>query len=270
VSTTDFRAASKPKMNNKKKYTLFAVGGIGGLGLVLWYRKHSASSSSSTDTSGTDTSTADSGIDPSTGIPYADEYGGDTGAYGVTPGAEGTYDPLTGQYIPGYGTTGQVTTIATNAEWAQAAITTLTGEGYDPATVTTAIGLFLAGQALTQNQYDIVTAAIGVEGNPPSSVTPPHLAGGGGAGQTNPVSPAPPHQPVGPGSGVSGGKVTVPNVIGSSGLTARLAIAARGLKSVQSPKTTQRGKSTTVTSQSPKAGSKVKLGSTVTINVKVK
>jgi len=255
MSTPSF-SSPKPKMSRNKKIGLFAVGGLIGLGGILWWRSHNASSAAtSADTSGTDT--ADSGIDPATGIPYADEYGG-TGAYGTTPGELGTYDPITGTYVPGYGTTGTVTTPATNAEWAQAAITTLTADGYDPATVTTAIGLYLAGQGLSQDQYDIVQAAIGVECQPPGGAPPPHLTS------------SPP--PSGTGTTTPTGNIKVPNVIGSRGFPARLALTALGLKAVQTPPPSSipRTKATIVTAQTPKAGTKVKVGSTVNITVRIK
>jgi len=258
---SSFGSSPKPKMSSKKKVVLFAVGGSAGLLGILYWRSHSAASSAaSTDTSGT--SATDSGIDPATGIPYADEYGGDTGAYGTTPGAEGTYDPLTGQYIPGLGTTTSPVTIATNAEWAQAAIGALVNDGYDPVTASTAIGLYLAGQGLSQNQYDIVTAAIGLEGQPPTTVSPPHITNPGGGGTT---TPPPTKSPV-----PTSGNVTVPNVVNSRGSVAKLALIGRGLKSKQVPATTPRGKGTVVTSQSPGSGTKVKVGSTVTINVRTK
>lgn len=259
--------APKPKMSGKKKVLLYGGGAIAGIAGIMYYRSRSAASSATT--ASTDTSGTDPGIDPTTGIPYADETGDMSGAYGTTPGALGTYDPLTGQYIPGLGTTTPPVTIATNAEWAQAALVQLIANGYDPATATTAIGLYLAGQALTQNQYDIVTAAIGLEGQPPSGAPSPHLAGGGGAGQTNP--PLPPRSPVPPGSPVpTSGNVTVPNLINSRGSVAKLALIGRGLKPKQSPAKTPVGKGTTVTSQSPGSGTKVKVGSTVSYNVKVK
>jgi hypothetical protein len=191
---------STQKMGSKKKITFFAIGGGIGLAGVLWWRHNKSTSAASTATTadtantGIDPTTgipyADEGIDPTTGVPYADEYGG-------TPGEEGTYNPLTGQYTPGYGTTTQSSVPASNSNWATAAEATLVGDNYDAAASAAALGLYLAGQPLTQDQYDMVQAALGLEGPTPTSVPTPILAGGGGTGQVsgNPpgtVTPPPP------------------------------------------------------------------------------
>ena len=164
---------SKKPMTSKQKLLLgggVAVGGVIGL---WWYEKQKSSA-----TSATGTTTANQGIDPNTGVPYADEeidpatgipYA-DEGAQGVTPGELGTYNPLTGQYTPGYETAPTVT--GTNAEWATAAETQLVADGFDPATVATALGLYLAGQPLSSDQYGIVQAALAMEGQPPHRQRP--------------------------------------------------------------------------------------------------
>lgn len=243
------------QMSGKKKAALF--GGavvVGGAGIYL-YRKHAANTTAATtaDTTGTDPNA----IDPNTGIPYADE------TAGTTPGLEGTYNPVTGQYTPGLGGIPGGNAPASNAMWAQAAESFLVSEDYDPATTAAALGAYLVGVPLTQAQYSIVQAAIAFEGQPPQGAPPVQQLPPGG--QTNP--PLPPRGGTGGGTPKPTGNVTVPNVVGSRGLTARLALTARGLKENQVPKTTPKGKAVYATSQSPKAGAKVKAGSTVTVNV---
>jgi len=234
VDTPTFGTGGKKLSKNKKILLGLAGAGIGLVG-ILWYRnKESSSSSSSADT-------ADSGIDPTTGIPYADE---DYGEYG-TPGEEGTYDPLTGEYLPGPGTSETYT--ATNQTWSQEAEAYLENLGYDPTTTATALGNYLNGIPLSQSEYDIVSAALGFFGNPPSGAPSPILEGGGGSGQ---------------GSG-TGTTVKVPNVVGSVSNTASVVMLAKGLKLTVNRSGSGTG-SWIIRSQSPTAGKQVKVGSTVT------
>jgi hypothetical protein len=229
------------KLSKNKKIGLFALGGILGLGGILWYRNRQ--NSSAANTSATDPNA----IDPNTGIPYSQESG-----YGSTPGQYGSYNPLTGNYNPG---PGAFVPSPSNATWSANAIAALTGEGFDPVTVTTAIGLYLAGQPLTQDEYDIVTGALALEGQPPNGAPPPILNNGGGGGQ-------------GGGPGVT---VTVPNIVGMIQTTAGVAIRSKGLKFT--PVHTEDGRPGTqwiVSSQSPSGGTKAKVGSTVTAQLNPK
>jgi PASTA domain len=263
MTTPTMPGARKPKLTTKKKVLLGAAGaGVGLIGYIVIKRKSAASAASTAGT--TDNSTEP---DYSTGLSM------DNGAYGVTPGAEGTYDPLTGQYIPGLGTTTTPVTVATNAEWAQAAEAALVAQGFDPATTAAALGAYLVGVPLTADQYSIVTAALGFEGNPP--VSPPSITqtgGGGGTGSTGGTSTGsggtttttpPPTQTTTPPASQPQG--TVPNVVGqrvnaaigkivSSGFTYR---SAQGYRN---PLLTY-----SVTAQSPTGGSRASLGSTVTL-----
>lgn len=242
MSQPTFGAAPKTRLSKNKKIGLFAIGGIGGLAIVIWYRRRQQSSNTAAQNTG-DPNT----VDPNTGIPYSQEGYGAAG----TPGLYGQYDPLTGGYTPGPGTVNQVYS-PNNAMWAQQSEAYLTGQGYDPVTVAAALGLYLAGQPLSQDQYDIVTAAIGFEGQPPNGAPPPILAGGGGGGQ----------------GGTPGTTVTVPNVIGSTRTTAGVLIRSKGLHFVahQSGNGAP-GTSWIVRDESPSGGTKVKVGSTVTVTV---
>jgi hypothetical protein len=152
------------------------IGGVGAAGIVIWYVMRSRSQSSST------ASTTDPNIDPTTGQPYASEYGGYGVAGGGVPNYGGYYDPTTGSFIGGTGAV--VTQPPTNASWAQQVEAYLGQVGYDPTTVAAAIGKYLTGQALTQDQEAIVAAAAGFYGQPPQGAPPPVTTktGGGNSG----------------------------------------------------------------------------------------
>jgi len=87
-------------------------------------------------------------------IPLSDLYGY-ASEYGYAGGVAGS---TTGGAAP-----------TTNAQWTQAALTALTGEGYSATTVLAALGLYLTGGQLNANQEAIVNAAIASEGYPPVS-----------------------------------------------------------------------------------------------------
>lgn len=177
-------------MSSKTK--LFIGGGaIGLVAIFLWYRKQKANATAVTDTSSTDTSSTDgSSLDT-----------------GYSPALTSYTDPSTGAIISGGGwSTGgyalpgtYYTAPSSNAQWVQQAIPYLSQQGFDPTATTIALGEYLAGQNLSNTQYEIVQAAIASEGYPPNPPAPPHVAPPSGqtGGTTSPVSsgvthPAPP------------------------------------------------------------------------------
>lgn len=85
-------------------------------------------------------------------------------------------------------------------------------------------------------------------------------AGGGGGGTGG--------QPTPPVTGKAT-TVTVPNIVGKPGATALDQLKTAGLVGSQSPKTTPKGRATTVKTQSPAGGAKVAKGSTVKDTVTV-
>lgn len=103
------------------------------------------------------------------GYGYGYNYGyGYQGAYGYGVGQGGGG----GQYYYGYGGGGGTTTttaITTNAQWAQAAIAGLKGAGFNEMTALVALGRYLAGKEVSQDQARAVEAAIALEGDPPQS-----------------------------------------------------------------------------------------------------
>lgn len=156
-----------PGIGNVPKPALI-IAGAASLGIIVYaYWRHG---SSSTDTSTTDTSsTLDSSIDPATGVPYADEYGYMNSGYSF----QGVTDPSTGAIIGNGVGTGTVTTVSTNAAWAQAAQAYLAGiVGYDGTTVAAALGAGLLGHYMTPDQVGIWNEAIAYEGNPPQGYPP--------------------------------------------------------------------------------------------------
>lgn len=199
----------------KQLMIVAVIGVGGAAAYILWKNKTSTASSTDTDdtddtgddTSGIDPATgvpySEEEIDPSTGVPYADEMGA-MSPMGTTAGMDGAYDPSTGAYTPGLGdatigsllgggtspspglTTGYATAPGqsyqaqpavpeNNSQWTTGALSDLTSLGYDPATTAAALGLYIAGQPLTQDQYDLVATALGLSGNPPSGAPTPTI-----------------------------------------------------------------------------------------------
>lgn len=164
-----------------KKSTMYWLIGGGAIGLILVYHYMSKQSSSSTNQQATDL--ASQGIDPNTGIPYSQEYGGGLGAYGATPSMYGYYDPTSGSFISGTAANSLVTQPSTNASWAQEVQAYLQNLGYDPTATAAALGKYLTGQPLTADERNIVAAALGFFGNPPTGAPPIQDVGSGGSGQ---------------------------------------------------------------------------------------
>ena len=181
------RPGAKPPMKKSTRNWLI-IGGLAAAGGVIWYVMKSRSASNQQSASAADM--AAQGIDPSTGVPYAQEYGG-YGVAGTSPSLYGYTDPTTGQFISGVGALpagGVVTAPSTNASWAQQVEAYLENLGYDPTTVAAAIGKYLTGQQLSSDQAGIVAAAQGFFGNPPQGaptvVTTPPTGQGTGGGTT--------------------------------------------------------------------------------------
>lgn len=168
-----------PVIAAHKGIVIFGAAGTVGLVYVLHKRK-SSTLAATTPVTGTDAtaSAGDGSTDPSdpNSAYYdpnysSDEY--DSGDYSAAYGS--TYGTSGSAYLPAYEGTVASTVPTSNPAWMVAATTALTGVGYDPLTVTEALGKYLAGQgaSLTATEYPIVIAAIGVEGQPPTAVAPP-------------------------------------------------------------------------------------------------
>lgn len=155
--------------NNPKLKIWVGGGAIAAVG-VVWYVRRRAASASTASTASTAT---DPTIDPSTGIPYADESGDYAGAGGIVSGSPYSYLSPVGAGV----TTATLPT--DNQTWAQQVTDLLVSEGYDPGAVTSAIGKYLSSGAtgtpatLSQGETSIIQAALGYGGNPPIGVPTP-------------------------------------------------------------------------------------------------
>lgn len=202
------------------------------------------------------------------GTPYGygvnNQYAYSPYGYGASGGFPAGYYGYGTPTPPGSGAPSSIAT-TTNAQWDQAAITQLQQDGYDAATITSALGAYLNGQQVDSSAVNIIDAAIGIEGYPPvpaASGYPPAIktggtpGGGAGGGQT------------GGGTTTASGGSTVPNVVGQRADAALSAVKAAGFNGKTSP---FRNPVNTyiVTGQNPAGNSSAPLGSTVTLNVAV-
>jgi hypothetical protein len=159
----------------KKGYVL-----AGGAVVVLavgygWYRNRQANAAAATSAAG---GSGTSGIDPATGVPYADESGaGIDPATGYPYGSAQDQEALAqlggGSGFTGGGGGGPITTgtsggYTTNGQWAQAAESYLVSTvGGDANTVAAALGKYITGQPVTSDQVDVIEQAIAFTGYPP-------------------------------------------------------------------------------------------------------
>lgn len=171
------------KLKGKSAKWWIAGGGAAAIAVVYEYRKSanaaaaaaSALPSDTTDTTGTDYTDDSDYSDTGASDAYSDAY--DTAAIGSPYSALSglTFDPSTGTYesVGSYGQ--QQAQPTTNAQWFQQAETYIMGLGDDPLTASAALGKYMAGGGLTQDQLSVVQTAIAAIGPPPSSVPPPTL-----------------------------------------------------------------------------------------------
>jgi PASTA domain len=238
--------------NVPKKYAIGAVAAAAGLGVIVYIRaRNTANAAAAADTStaaATDTSGYDPTIDPSTGIPYAEENSGmDTSDYGGA-GAYGTgYDaagyPIGSSQDLAWSQQ-QTTGITTNNEWVQEA----TGGSVpgDPGTIQAALSAVLGGLTVTTAQKNLFMEAVGVLGAPPQGYPPIHTSDT----SAQPGTPA-----------KASATVKVPNAVGQTQAGAYAIISQAGLHPSGTPDVP--GKILQVKSQSPKAGTSVARNSTV-------
>lgn len=159
---------SIPGIGNTKKKTVYAVGiGIVLVGAAVYYRNKqsaAAAQAASVAQAGTDTT------DPATGYPYGSPE--DAAALNTQAGYYQSVDGSAGGYYGGSPSPGQGTGFISNAAWAQAyeeyAVNNIQS---DSTTVAAALGKYLTGQPLTQDQLNIVEQAIAFEGLPPIAGT---------------------------------------------------------------------------------------------------
>lgn len=187
----------------KPTYVWIGGGVVGGIVLYAYAKRRAAKNAAAADTSSADSSTTDNSIDPTTGLPYADE----GGVYGY-----GAIDPSTGvPYQYESGTTNATTsanTITTNQEWlgqAEQDAQEIFGATYTLASG--ALGKFLAQTpgGLNDSEYLVVSEVLAELGQPPVGgpyrlIHAPSTPTGGGGGITGGQPP----------SGGGGGTTTPP------------------------------------------------------------
>lgn len=156
-----------PVIGKEPKKVVYLVGGVVAVALVVgYYRVRKASSEGSIPIT--------TQIDPATGY----EYGTSEDAASLAQQA-GYVTAASGGGGDESNPTPQTSGFVNNAEWSQAAIDYLTNTvGADPGTVSSAIGKYLAGSALTDSEVSYVNQAIAVSGKPPVAGTngyPPNV-----------------------------------------------------------------------------------------------
>jgi hypothetical protein len=172
------------------KLPTWAVAGGLGLVVILIIRHRSAASSAAA--AGPAVTTDPAGnvgvIDPATGFVVGSAE--DTAALAGSSGSDGSGADTSGDVSVG----DQVTNgppFTSNAAWSQYAISVLTTQNYDGATLANELGAYLNGAAVTAAQRDDINAAIAVAGLPPvagAGGMPPSInvsgsvAGGGASG----------------------------------------------------------------------------------------
>jgi hypothetical protein len=254
-------------IGGRKVSNWWLIGGGVGVVAVIWvFRKNSGSPASPASATGTDPVTGlpysqDSQVDPVTNMGYlaeAQQYGSVSAAEAAVTGgaALGSGYGLSGGSGGYYGTAGYPTSstgsgstgsggYSSNAQWAQAVQAGLAGLGYDPQTVASALGLYLASMPLPAADASLVQAAIAEYGPPPVGSYPIIRSPSSGGGATIPV----------------------PDVKGMEQAQAYQVISSVGLK--PSGPAPVKGKVHTVTAQSPKAGTHVAHGTTVHLTSKL-
>ncbi len=176
---------------DKKKATYAGAAVAIGIAGVVYIRRRKTASGTGQNAPG-GVSGTDSGIDPATGIPYADEGGtsgidpstgipyseesGNTGIYGSSNNL-GNFDaagyPLgsTADLAWQAAQEGDTTAITTNSQWITEAESGIIPG--DVSTISAALSKVLGGVAVTSDQRDLFLEAVGALGNPPQGYPQP-------------------------------------------------------------------------------------------------
>lgn len=150
----------------------------GGLGISLYRRRHTASTTAASDTT----------FAPALSPPITSTYGavGGNGVTTTTPTVFGAPAPQT------------------NDEWARLAVITLIGHGFNAGLSTNAVQKYIDGQPQSAEEGAVIEAALRYIGPPPTlpniAVTPPPVNG-----PVTPTTPPPPQATAPPSSIVAGG-----------------------------------------------------------------
>ena len=158
----------------KPAYLYVGLGSVGAIVIYGYYKKKSSSTANAAAAAAAVSSTQNQGngsIDPTTGIPYADE-GGVYGYGGIDPetGIPYEYENADEQAYEEYGSQSE---FQTNDEWAQAAIQDAQADlGAAQTLAQTAVSGYLGNQALPANEYDLMQEILGLLGPPPVGTFP--------------------------------------------------------------------------------------------------
>ena len=255
------------------KWGQISVVGGGVLVVYLAYRNHKASTSSGTSsgTSGDTSASTAAAIDPASGLALdsidpvtGQQVQAEIQQYGSVSAADSIYEQdgslngfaydsgtLTGSpYSTTTGSTETGSNYANNAQWSQAAQQGLTEIGYSATDVAAALGDYLNNIPMSPAYASIVNTALAEYDNPPVGTYTIKIS------PTTTSTPPP-----------TTSTVTVPNVVGQPQEAAYALVSEAGLKPSGTPDV--KGKTLTVQSQSPKAGTKANKGTTVKLTSKV-
>lgn len=281
-----------PGIGDFPRWAVFGGLGAVGIAIIMYYRSHGSGSPGGSSTAAAAAPSTDAfppdgtsgnpddpySTDPATGRTYGDEQSGayGTAAYGAysqgaglngndaypwdgttgNPNDPYSMDPSTNSTYgdEGYSTgTGVGQEFLTNGSWVQYAENYLTSTvGLSAGTVSSALGKYIAGQAVDSAQQDIINQAVAVAGYPP-------VSGAGGYPPSIRLSGTP----------NASGSISVPDVKGLDVAQAMQVISSSGLKTGHFPKSVP-GVVHVVMSQSPKAGTKVNHGTKVNLTAGVK
>jgi hypothetical protein len=236
----------------KKTAAIAGIGGIAIIGIIYYKNKqtqaaNAAATAAAANSAANQTGTNNTQIDPATGFPYGSAE--DEQALAAQQGIQ--YTPWGGYGGGGGGGGGGGNPgppFTSNAAWASYCEQSMGSTGADA--IAAALGHYLVGVPLATGENTIVDQAIAIGGYPPVAGPngyPPAFKTGGGGG---------------------GGNVNVPNVVGQETDAAVRAIQAVGL--IATHPALQPGKGSTVTAESPAAGTSVATGSTVALTIKEK
>jgi hypothetical protein len=192
------------------------------------------------------TSSGPDAIDPNSGIPYAEEAGWVYNDQSGTWSYQGT----------GSGNAG-AGAFTTNAQWLQACEQYFVSNSLvsdNGVALTSALGKYLAGSPVTPDQETLIQEAAGIEGYPPVN---------GAGGYPPGIHLSSSQTTAGGGTTTAAATVTVPDVAGQKVGPAHNALVRAGLTVSNRPDSNY-----TVTVTTPRAGTKVKAGTSVDITAK--
>jgi hypothetical protein len=176
-----------PGFGPTKKTYVYLVGGgaVALLAYSIWRARQAAAAQAAPVVGTADTSQ----IDPATGYPYG------SAEDAAALSAQQTYqNPYAPSGAPGY-TPPTATGFTSNAQWREFAVQELVNNGGAAyATVSDALGRYLTGEVVPDNEVSIVNQAIGAGGYPPQSGPngyPPSIRHGSPGPAQTPLGTAP-------------------------------------------------------------------------------